>query len=178
MPRWCANERVGLSVLAPPGPAVSTESHVSTQTNGSWRIIRQLPGEIALDQRTQVASNRGPDVPDRWTSGPELTEALASQKETFDAFSANVDKEMAEAQGRLDNLQAQRAERTTGEIKSETLELYSKLIQARDGDAMAELDGRVCQGCYMEVPANFYVRLVRGSEILQCPSCDRILYSH
>ena len=107
----------------------------------------------------------------------ERESALAGDKEIFDQFSANVDKEMAEAQSRLDGLLERRSERVTGEIAEETLELYAKLIEARDGDAMAQLEGRVCQGCYMEVPANFYVRLIRGKEILQCPSCDRILYT-
>lgn len=103
--------------------------------------------------------------------------ALEEETSVFNEFSANVDAEVADAQGRLDTLSASREARVKGDIKPETLELYARLIEARDGDAMAQLDGRICQGCYMEVPANFYVRLVKGSEIMQCPSCDRILYS-
>ncbi len=102
---------------------------------------------------------------------------LEEEQKVFVEFSGNVDTELADATSRFEALSAQREARVKGDIKAETLELYLRLIEARDGDAMARLDGRVCEGCYMEVPANFYVKLVRGTEIMQCPSCDRILYS-
>jgi predicted nucleic acid-binding Zn-ribbon protein len=42
---------------------------------------------------------------------------------------------------------------------------------------MAALDGRFCQGCYVEIPKNLLVRMARGMELVQCPSCARILYT-
>ncbi|MEM7516590.1 MAG: C4-type zinc ribbon domain-containing protein, partial [Planctomycetota bacterium] len=106
----------------------------------------------------------------------ERRTALEGMQSEFDEYSANVDAEMAEAQSKVDELDAARTERLSKDLKPETLELYDRLIIARDGDAMAALEGNVCQGCYMSVPANTYVRLMRGVEIMQCPSCDRILY--
>ena len=41
---------------------------------------------------------------------------------------------------------------------------------------MAELEARVCQGCYVSAPSNIYVRLARRTELVFCPSCGRILY--
>ena len=38
------------------------------------------------------------------------------------------------------------------------------------------LEGRICQGCYMQIPPNLGVQLARGASLVQCPSCDRILY--
>ncbi len=115
---------------------------------------------------------------ERWESELKQKQAtLDAEKAVFSEFSANVDAEIAEATERCNKLETQREARVRGDIKPETLELYARLIEARDGDAMAHLEGKICQGCYMEVPANFYVQLVRGSSILQCPSCDRILYS-
>jgi len=102
---------------------------------------------------------------------------LEEECKVFGEFSENVDLELADATERHDKMAADRETRVKGDIKAETLELYMRLIEARDGDAMARLDGKVCEGCYMQVPANFYVKLVRSAEILQCPSCDRILYS-
>lgn len=106
----------------------------------------------------------------------ERETALKAEQAVFDEFSANVDAELADAQARHDDLAGQRQQRMSSELDAETLELYSRLLEARGGDAMAELDGRICQGCYMEIPANLQVRLLRGAEIVQCPSCDRILY--
>ena len=56
------------------------------------------------------------------------------------------------------------------------LQLYERLLQAREGVALAELEGKICQGCFMEVPSNLYVTVARGTKLAQCPSCDRIFY--
>ena len=58
----------------------------------------------------------------------------------------------------------------------ESLTLYERLLAAREGVALAELEGKICQGCFMEVPSNLYVKRRARHELIQCPSCDRILY--
>jgi uncharacterized protein len=110
------------------------------------------------------------------TSIGEKQAKLAEERATFEEFSKNVDAELGEAQGRHDTLAGQRDEHLGGELPRETLALYDRLIEARGGEAMAMLDGGVCQGCYMSVPPNLVVRLARAREVTQCPSCDRILY--
>lgn len=110
------------------------------------------------------------------------SEAAALQAEieaaqaTFDQLSANVDREMGAAQKKLAGLEAERKKRMSSEIPAEALALYTRLLAAREGVALAELDGRICQGCYMEMPTNLCVRVARATEVVQCPSCDRILY--
>jgi hypothetical protein len=94
----------------------------------------------------------------------------------FVELSANVDSEMAVAQGKLDELEAERAKRLTNDVDAESLTLYERLLAVREGVALAELEGRICQRCYMEVPSNLYVRVARGAALAQCPSCDRIFY--
>jgi predicted nucleic acid-binding Zn-ribbon protein len=103
------------------------------------------------------------------------TELDAEQK-LFDEFSKNVETEVKDATARRDQLSAERARRMSSEIPPEALATYNRLLSARSGVAMAELSGRICQGCYMEMPTNLCVRVARGTELVQCPSCDRILY--
>lgn len=106
----------------------------------------------------------------------EIDKEVAAAEEVFAELAANVEKEHAEAGAKLEELKAQRAERLGTDIPPEVMEVYERLLSAREGVALAELEGRVCQGCYMEVPANLYVKLSRGIELVQCRSCDRILY--
>ena len=101
---------------------------------------------------------------------------IAKAEDIFAEFAANVDAETGTAQTRLDGLEAERAKRLSSEVSAESLALYERLLAAREGVALAELDGRVCQGCFMEVPSNLYVRVARGTSLTQCPSCDRIFY--
>jgi len=105
-----------------------------------------------------------------------LRAEIAGEEETFAELSANVERELADARRRRDELSAERKSRLTTAIDPDVMSRYQRLVQAREGVALAELEGRVCQGCYMSVPPNIFVRLSRGNELVQCPSCDRILY--
>jgi hypothetical protein len=60
-------------------------------------------------------------------------------------------------------------------VNADALDLYNRLLSARDGQAMALVDSQVCQACYMSIPPNMNVQLARGRQVIQCPSCDRIL---
>ena len=55
------------------------------------------------------------------------------------------------------------------------------VLESADVDALvaalAELRDGLCEGCFVNLPKNIVVRLARGMELVQCPSCDRILYS-
>ncbi len=102
----------------------------------------------------------------------EIAEAQRLLKE----FTANVEAEMATANKHVEQLLAKRKQRSTNSVAQDAMELYQRLILAREGVALAELDGKVCQACYITVPPNVSVRVLRGTQIVQCPSCDRIFY--
>lgn len=102
--------------------------------------------------------------------------ALEESEKVFAEFVQNVERETAEARGELERLQAARRQRMAKDLAPESLALYERLLLAREGVALAHLDGRICQACFMEVPTNLYVRVARGSQLTQCPSCDRILF--
>jgi len=54
---------------------------------------------------------------------------------------------------------------------------YESIRTKRGGRAVVPLRDEACQGCYMHVPPQLFVRLKRGDEeIIRCPHCDRILY--
>ncbi|MCC6405939.1 MAG: hypothetical protein IT453_02150 [Planctomycetes bacterium] len=102
--------------------------------------------------------------------------SIDDAEKTFAEFVKNVERETAEAQQKLDALLSQRKQRMAKDLAPESLGLYERLLVAREGVALALLDGRICQACYMEVPTNLYVRVARGVQLTQCPSCDRILF--
>lgn len=105
-----------------------------------------------------------------------LEAEIAGEERLFAELSGNIELETAAAERKLAGLEAERARRMKGDIPTESLALYTRLLAAREGVATAELDGRICQACYMEIPTNLCVRIARGSELVQCPSCDRILH--
>lgn len=105
-----------------------------------------------------------------------LTAEVAEAESVHAEFSANVEREMQVAQEQLDRLVTERKKRLSDDVDKESLTLYERLLAAREGVALAELEGKICQGCFMEVPSNLYVKVARGTTLAQCPSCDRIFY--
>jgi len=101
---------------------------------------------------------------------------IAEAEKLLKEFTANVEAEMAAANKRVAELNEKRKQRSTGTVAPDAMELYQRLILAREGVALAELDGKVCQACFITVPPNISVRVLRGTALVQCPSCDRIFY--
>ncbi len=106
-----------------------------------------------------------------------IAASLESEQKIFAEFEANMQREMESANARLAKLLEERKQRSGTAIPPDTMGIYTKLLAAREGQALASLEGRACQACFMDVPANLVVRLSRGSELVQCPGCSRILYS-
>jgi predicted nucleic acid-binding Zn-ribbon protein len=106
----------------------------------------------------------------------ELSAQVGEAEGVYGELASNVESEMAIAQAKLDELETERAKRMSSDVDPESLTLYERLLAAREGVALAELEGKICQGCYMEVPSNLYVKVARGTSLAQCPSCDRIFY--
>ncbi len=108
----------------------------------------------------------------------ELEEREQEELKVFEEFKANVDKETAEAQAELAGLQTKREKEAAAHVEPPVLDLYTKLLETRRGEAMAELSDRICQGCFVEIPRNLAVRLARSTELVQCPNCQRILFAY
>ena len=87
----------------------------------------------------------------------------------------NVKREVSEAQAQRADLLQQREACSADGIEPAQLDLYRRLLEQREGEALAELADGHCQSCFVQIPKNLGVRLLRG-ELVQCPSCDRILH--
>lgn len=137
--------------------------------------IRTLKREISTSEEEGVNLVDKADALD--AQAATLQAEIDAENKGFAELSANVEKELAAAQKVLDDLESRRKQRMSSRIPPESLALYTRLLAAREGVAIAHLDGRTCQGCYMEIPTNMVVRVNRGIELVQCPSCDRILHN-
>ncbi|MDO8531610.1 MAG: C4-type zinc ribbon domain-containing protein [Dehalococcoidia bacterium] len=57
------------------------------------------------------------------------------------------------------------------------LALYERVRPLRQGLAVARIASRMCMGCRISLPESDYRRAARGDEIVQCPNCQRILFT-
>ena len=136
--------------------------------------IRNLKREIGTGEEEGLRLVE--EVEGQEKEAATLATAIEGDQKIFEEFSKNVARETAAAEAKLKELQALRKQRMAADIPGEAMALYTKILASREGVATAELDGRICQACYMEIPVNLVVRVQRGTELVQCPSCDRILF--
>ena len=71
-----------------------------------------------------------------------------------------------------DNVRKEQA----GDIKTSILRKYDILRQRRNGLAVINVVDGVCQGCFMSVPPQRYNMLLKGDQIFDCPTCQRLNY--
>ena len=90
-----------------------------------------------------------------------------------------------ESQDQLKNEQAElglslagleeRRGRLRSQINSAHLPLYDRLRSDKLGQAVARVEQGMCLGCRISLPISIVQRVRLGEEIVQCPSCNRIM---
>lgn len=87
----------------------------------------------------------------------------------------SLSRKQAELRAALATLEQRRKE-LIARIDSVSLELYQTLRSKRQGRAVAKVERGMCQGCRIVLPMTELQRARMGEEIVQCSSCERILY--
>lgn len=67
-------------------------------------------------------------------------------------------------------------EKVSSLVNSDVLSMYER-IRRRNGVALVEVKNEVCTGCHMNIPPQLFNEVLTSSRIIQCPNCQRILYS-
>lgn len=115
----------------------------------------------ALEQAQRQASEAEQRV-------QQLIEQFGAEQEDMGARRQEIEAEIA----RLDQ---ERAEAAVA-IDPSLLKLYETLRTNKGGRGVAKLEGGACQGCRISLPMNVQQRARAGAAVIQCPSCERILY--
>jgi hypothetical protein len=61
-------------------------------------------------------------------------------------------------------------------IDAEMMRQYEALRALHQGRAVAKVERGICQGCRITLPMHVLQRARRGNHLVQCTSCERILY--
>lgn len=65
------------------------------------------------------------------------------------------------------------------EVNPSVLKRYETIKERRMGIGLVRVQDETCQGCYIHVPPQVYIKLMRGDdELISCPNCHRLLYFH
>lgn len=100
---------------------------------------------------------------------------VAKIEEDWQAEQASLSQQQAELGAALSTLE-QKGKDLAARLDAESLELYQALRRKRQGRAVAKVEQGMCQGCRIALPMSELQRARIGQELVQCSSCERILY--
>lgn len=110
-----------------------------------------------------------------------LSTDIAAKNESLRALQENVAEQEAEVRKKIDLLEIEMTtdlgvrEATTKGLPASVVRRYGMLREQRRGVAVVEARDGYCLGCNMNLPPQLYNTLFRGSELISCPHCQRIL---
>jgi hypothetical protein len=143
------------------------------------REYQTLKEQIAADHQANIVlSDETLELLDQIDATGETLKAAIAFVEEVRLEVAKIEKQVSE---RMIVVTAELA-RVEAELAKVELELegdfkrdYLRLVAARGEDAMAELEGKCCGGCYQTLTAQTLDRLSVGNPVT-CPACGRLLY--
>ncbi len=105
----------------------------------------------------------------------EFGENVKAEAEKIQGFKNGLEAEVAVLEQELGRMKDERAE-LVAQVDAETYSMYMKLLRNGRGVAVSRAEGNICLGCDMNIPPQLTLEIIKGSDLVQCPQCSRILY--
>lgn len=99
---------------------------------------------------------------------------LSRSKAVFDEKKQQIEVEL---KAYLEEVDGQRQGRDSlmTQLAPDIQKEYQRLLQAKNGRAVAVVSYEQCMGCSMKIPAQIYNEVMLGKTIQFCPNCNRLL---
>lgn len=111
-----------------------------------------------------------------------LTSETSEEKNVLKGEKSLVTEETEKAGSTIENLnkgkktKQNKRDKQAQKVDRSKIGKYEILRQRRNGLAIVNVLNGVCQGCFMNLPPQQYNVLLRGDQLLECPSCQRLIY--
>lgn len=150
---------------------------LGAKTNQEYSTIQgqiaKLKDDVGRVEEEILAAYEGVEAENKVLR--EMEQELAIQEKEFNAFRDETQRDLDAYNTEIETIRAKREDQIDA-MNFEAVQLYEKVNNARDGDAVVSVEGHTCGGCYMTVTANDIARLRGMNQLVLCKSCQRILY--
>ena len=109
------------------------------------------------------------------TATSDVNERFSAMQEDLKAKEETLDVRLAEADKKLKTLEKERAD-AGKDIPAPVLARYEFIRQRLAHPVIVPVNTGVCSGCNIAIPPQGYIELQKGSQILSCPNCQRLIY--
>ncbi len=100
---------------------------------------------------------------------------LKKREKEIETEKSHIEKEIQSMDKIIAELKAAR-NKLLAVVNDHLKSIYMVLVEKRAGLAVVNVKGGVCLGCFMNIPPQLYIEVTKNKELIQCPSCNRILY--
>lgn len=142
--------------------------------------------QTALLKEIEDAKKSAKESEERIVEIMEKVETLSTEadeeKNLLKAEKALVSEETEKVRKAIESINKGKKDKTSqrdkqaADVNNRIMKKYSTLRDRRNGLAVVSANKGVCQGCFMSLPPQQYNLLLKGDQLLDCPTCQRMLY--
>ncbi len=150
---------------------------MNVQTNREYQsLLKEIEGTKAENKRREEEIQRYAEI------GEAMVAKIAELNNTSDAEEGLLAEEKAKVEALAKDLETQKAKidkaraEKAGKVSKAIYKRYEQLRERRNGMAIVGVTGGVCQGCFMNIPAQQFNEVLRGDQLHSCPTCQRMMY--
>lgn len=104
----------------------------------------------------------------------ELETRVESIKGSLEIAAAELESVMSETENVMAERKAEEAD-VLKAIPVNIVDRYRLIRTRRGGLAVVEARNEACTACFMRIPPQTYIEVIRHTKVIQCPNCHRIL---
>lgn len=134
--------------------------------------LRKLRAQLEEEheQLRDAVADSEEDVDEKKKKVSNLASEMKKQQEDLDQEQSKVEKRAKELQKKREDLKNEFAE------QKNIIRRYEFNRDRMNGKVIVDASEGVCTGCNMKLPPQLYNTLMRGEQMVQCPTCKRILF--
>ncbi|PIV23167.1 MAG: hypothetical protein COZ69_03310 [Deltaproteobacteria bacterium CG_4_8_14_3_um_filter_45_9] len=112
----------------------------------------------------------------------ELKKDISKREKEVGMTLEKIEVERKKLQEKMDhdegawNEKMERREVLSKQIESKLFKLYHTLKEKRQGVGVVSVKNETCQGCFVNVPPQMFIEVLKNNALIRCPNCNRILY--
>ncbi len=147
------------------------------QTNKEYQaLLKEIEAAKAMNDKTEedilVLMDKIEDIKKDYNSSQAhlkiREKEIEIEKNKIEKDTQSVDKIITDLKTERDNL--------LSVVNEQLRTTYMILREKRNGIAVSNAKNGVCLGCFMNIPPQLFIEVTKNKQLIQCPSCGRILY--
>ncbi len=151
---------------------------MNVQTNREYQsLLKEIEGTKAENKRREEEILRYTEIGEAMVAKIKelnnISDAeeglLIEEKQKVEALAKDLEKQKS----KIDKVRSEKADKVSKAIYRR----YEQLRERRNGVAIVGVTNGVCQGCFMNIPAQQFNEVLRGDQLHSCPTCQRMMYN-